>query len=48
MESVISLYEKPMSLRWENAKTTQKPEVLELMLTDIEVISIFDSFDHDA
>ncbi|XP_046752305.1 arp2/3 complex-activating protein rickA-like [Diprion similis] len=36
MECTIALYDKPMFSRWESVKNTQKPEVLEGILTDVK------------
>ncbi|XP_046434890.1 arp2/3 complex-activating protein rickA-like isoform X1 [Neodiprion fabricii] len=37
MECTIALYDKPMFSRWESVKNSQKPEILEGILTDVKV-----------
>ncbi|XP_046434892.1 uncharacterized protein LOC124186865 isoform X3 [Neodiprion fabricii] len=36
MECTIALYDKPMFSRWESVKNSQKPEILEGILTDVK------------
>lgn len=37
METIVSLFDNPMYIRWQGIKSTRKTDVLERFLTDIKV-----------